>query len=261
MPNRTWIGGGNNKASNPNDWSPTGAPQAGDSLILPQGVINISANDLKGDTLSIPPGSDNIEPIEINTSKNARLNLAAPGSRPNFSPIDVNVDGKLRFTADIVALDKLSFSGGTIQFIGSSTFSGSTQVFDDRLAGSGTLNLISATHFNEHTEINGKVGRGLTFNLRGGGPPFTSLQIDDPSEFHAVIDFAPAVAPAGFGYVAFMGLHVTRADLRNDMLRMFDGNKLVDTTRLSLDFSVRPNGAVHQWRKDPPRKLSVGPGS
>jgi hypothetical protein len=26
-------------------------------------------------------------------------------------------------------------------------------------------------------------------------------------------------------------------------------------------YSVRPNGAVHQWRKDPPRKLSVGPGS
>jgi GT2 family glycosyltransferase len=26
-------------------------------------------------------------------------------------------------------------------------------------------------------------------------------------------------------------------------------------------FSERPNGAVHQWRKDPPRKLSVGPGS
>jgi hypothetical protein len=29
----------------------------------------------------------------------------------------------------------------------------------------------------------------------------------------------------------------------------------------SPDFSVRPNGAVHQWRKNPPRKLSVGPGS
>src|SRR5208283_4715147 len=29
----------------------------------------------------------------------------------------------------------------------------------------------------------------------------------------------------------------------------------------NLDFAVRPNGAVHQWRKDPPRKLSVGPGS
>ena len=26
-------------------------------------------------------------------------------------------------------------------------------------------------------------------------------------------------------------------------------------------FSVRPNGAVHQWKEDPPRKLSLGPGS
>ena len=32
----------------------------------------------------------------------------------------------------------------------------------------------------------------------------------------------------------------------------------VDT---SPHFSVCPNGAVHQWRKNPPRKLSVGPGS
>jgi hypothetical protein len=32
-------------------------------------------------------------------------------------------------------------------------------------------------------------------------------------------------------------------------------------TPTSPSYSVRPNGAVHQWRKDPPRKLSVGPGS
>jgi hypothetical protein len=30
---------------------------------------------------------------------------------------------------------------------------------------------------------------------------------------------------------------------------------------VSPSFAVRPNGAVHQWREDPPRKLSVGPGS
>jgi hypothetical protein len=29
----------------------------------------------------------------------------------------------------------------------------------------------------------------------------------------------------------------------------------------SPNYSVRPNGAVHQWRKDPPRQLLVGPGS
>jgi len=30
---------------------------------------------------------------------------------------------------------------------------------------------------------------------------------------------------------------------------------------ISPSYSVRPNGAVHQWRKDPPRELSVDPGS
>src|SRR5918993_1241551 len=27
------------------------------------------------------------------------------------------------------------------------------------------------------------------------------------------------------------------------------------------EYVVRPNGAVHQWRKEPPRELSVGSGS
>ena len=30
---------------------------------------------------------------------------------------------------------------------------------------------------------------------------------------------------------------------------------------VSLGYVVRPNGAVHQWRKEPPRELSVGSGS
>jgi len=35
----------------------------------------------------------------------------------------------------------------------------------------------------------------------------------------------------------------------------------VEVRLTSPHFSVRLNGAVHQWREDPPRKLSVGPGS
>jgi hypothetical protein len=27
------------------------------------------------------------------------------------------------------------------------------------------------------------------------------------------------------------------------------------------EYVVRPNGAVHQWRKEPPREVSVGSGS
>ena len=35
----------------------------------------------------------------------------------------------------------------------------------------------------------------------------------------------------------------------------------VTLTILNPPYSVRPDGAYHQWRKEPPRKLSVGPGS
>ena len=53
MTNRTWIGGGNNKASNPRDWSPNGAPQAGDTLTISSGTMTVSGNDLKGDSLNV----------------------------------------------------------------------------------------------------------------------------------------------------------------------------------------------------------------
>ena len=44
----------------------------------------------------------------------------------------------------------------------------------------------------------------------------------------------------------------------NEMAKLSDE---ISKGTVSLDFSVRPNGAVHQWRKDPPKKLSVGLGS
>jgi len=34
MTDRKWLGGGDNKASDANNWSPTGTPQRGDSLTM-----------------------------------------------------------------------------------------------------------------------------------------------------------------------------------------------------------------------------------
>ena len=36
-------------------------------------------------------------------------------------------------------------------------------------------------------------------------------------------------------------------------------NRMLDLGR--PEYVVRPNGAAHQWRKEPPRELSVGSGS
>src|SRR5689334_17700770 len=72
---RTWIGDDDNQASDPNnlvgpDGHP-GAPQRGDTLIFNRGTINISGNDLKGDT-RIVGAQDISNTVNLN---NAHLNL------------------------------------------------------------------------------------------------------------------------------------------------------------------------------------------
>jgi hypothetical protein len=55
MTARTYIGGGNNQASNPLDWSPTGVPQPGDALEAAVGsnlTMNVSGNALAGDSFN-----------------------------------------------------------------------------------------------------------------------------------------------------------------------------------------------------------------
>ena len=230
---RAWNGSGNNDASNPDYWSPTGVPQPGDNLVITQGTMKVYGNALAGDTLSVaaPPGAP---PIEIDAGPGARLDLHSSLGGSLFTTVDVHVHGGVTLTADVAGLSRLNISGGTIRFIGASTFTGLDQVFNDRLVGSGTIKLRSATHLQERMEINGAVGRGLTFDLASAGPPLTALQIDDPKQFHGRIIIGSALPePAGFGDVAFMGLHATSADLRNDMLLMFDGHKLVDAVRIS----------------------------
>ena len=55
MTDSTWTDStGNNKASDPANWSSGSAPQPGDALILPVGsTIDIWDNDLQGDPLRI----------------------------------------------------------------------------------------------------------------------------------------------------------------------------------------------------------------
>jgi hypothetical protein len=63
---------------------------------------------------------------------------------------------------------------------------------------------------------------------------------------------------------AFLKDRDLKDNITGDMIKKFlpaDGHAANETLRVSPSYSVRPNGAVHQWRKDPPRELSVDPGS
>jgi len=224
----TWIGGGNNQASNPADWSSGTAPQPGDDLVMTQGTMNVSAWDLAGDRLSVSNAHINSQGFSI-------LDLTTSGN------VDVDVHGTVVLTHLEERGTHLQISGGNIWFIGSNVFGGNggfqgTSLLDGNLVGWGTLHLTGGNHNGNAMEVKGSVSRGLTFEVGDRSAPTESLRIDDPSNFHAGIVLAPDFQPLGlsmFEFVAFMGLHATSADFHNDILRMFDGNKLVDTVRVS----------------------------
>jgi hypothetical protein len=244
---KTWLGGGNNDASNPKDWSPRGAPRPGEDLVMKLGgTINIAGYDLAGDTLTVagiaPAGQPN---TEIDTKDNAVLKLIDTSTD---AAVSVHITGKLNLTTQLSqAFGKLSFIGGSINVVGTSSFQGATVTFDTNLTGNGTIDAGHGGNGVEsgQYEFAGSVGRGVTVALAGGGPPET-VQIDHPSSFKAKI-----VLPGGsnpnlgnfsqplIGSVLFEGLHVTRADLvhGSDVLQMWNGRHLVDTVRLGGDTS------------------------
>ena len=113
---RTWEGGGNNSAANPNDWSPTGVPQRGDQLDITHGTINISGNNLAGDTLSLAYSGVAGAVTNIDTQNNAILKLG--GAVNGGASINVHVTGQLNLTAHVAGIaGTLTFIGGSINVV------------------------------------------------------------------------------------------------------------------------------------------------
>ena len=223
----------NHQASDPCNWAPNGAPQPGDTLSMTQGVMDISGHDLAGDTLGVDTQGFS-SGVELDTREAARLNLGL-----QFANVHSDIHGVVKLTAD-VRQSQLHTSGGTIRFIGTNTFVGADQLkFDSNLTGSATLDLFGGGGEGIAMEIDGRVGRGLTFDIHAA-IPVVGLTIDQPHHFKGLIE-----APSGVEYVAFMGLHATSANLRDDMLRMFDGHRLVDTVRINTGaaFTLEQNSA------------------
>lgn len=225
---KTWTGGGNNNASNPNDWTPNGVPQPGQVLNITSGTINIQGKDLAGDTLNLAFPSQPSQHININTSNNAVLNLG--GGIYSADTINVHVTGQLDLTANVYGIaGSLTFIGGSIKMVGTSMFQGVT--FDSNVTGNGTIEANHGGHgdFFGPTVFNGSVGGGITVALESLGPP-ELVEITHPSTFDAKITIPSQYF---FGAVLFEGLNVTRADLLpSHVLQMWNGRQLVDSVRL-----------------------------
>jgi hypothetical protein len=179
--------------------------------LTPGETLSLNGNQLHGDTVTLT--DNNVDDLLTET---------------------VNVSGTVALSDMHINTGSLHFVGGTLNFSGTSWLSGNAfrgvaAVFDSNLTGNGTLDLDGGNHDGSNTVVDGSVGAGLTFAVNPGDNPSTvSLQIDDPSAFRGLI-----ALQGGFEYIAFMGLHATSADISNDMLQMFNGNRLVDSVRVT----------------------------
>jgi hypothetical protein len=231
----TWLGNVDHQASNPANWSPNGAPQSGDALLMSTGVMHIGSQDLAGDTLTVSL-------IGPNPSQggSAELDLASAA----VVPLTAHINGGMLHTI-----------GGTLQFIDSSDFSAYSTVFNSNLSGSGTLAITGSNHHGETMEVNGTVGADLTFIVNRGGAPDATLQIDRPADFQATIDLSAMTTNdfIGLGHIGLIGAHATGGTFSNGTLTLTDEDgATVDTLR------IKGGTGLQAWQSNTGVMLTAG---
>ncbi len=260
---RTWTGGGNNKASDAKDWTPKGSPRPGDSLLISNGgTIKITGNALAGDVLSVEPSPTGRDPT-LNL-KNAHVVLGMINQ-----PTDIGSVESLHFIMGIAGADSVA---GTIEdatvdlngdahllLTGSMSFLGVTGGPDSEIINDGTMSVLPGSgsttidtnltgrgviDINQQSllalTINGAVGSGQTIDIIGNN----SLTLDKPLAFSGAISLHQD-GPSGFS-ISLVGLVATSYEYRNDILCLFDGNRVVDRLNLTnppADMLVEQTGS------------------
>ncbi len=278
MTARTWIGGGANNASNPKDWSPSGLPAQNQTLqivgapvttiqnpTLTAFTMNVSGNDLKGDSLSIDRANVTLNKangavvnaqvkladVTFNLSGGSTLNMNVSTIMPLYSTHNaINVSG-----SDTLHLYNLN-NADSVHIAKNSTLSGSftasygANVAIGGAAGSGYLNnsasAVSRASANISVPVNGT--GSFTLSAEYARMEFASsvgvnqsvvvagsksvLQIDQPGEFQGSVTLANDIGAQR--EIDLMGLATADSyTYQNDILSIYSGNAVIETLRLN----------------------------
>jgi len=268
MVTRTWIGGGNNDVNNPADWSPTGVPVIGDTIIMTHGTMNIKGSalpDLNQDVF----GALNVEGnVTLNLSDNA--NVTPINIQSGTATIHVRGEASFPLQTDqtgasaIVDLaanshwvgDFSAFAGSIVinghnraQFINNATSSGATVVEPGTPArvtinadigdGSAPIDAFAGAT----VEIGGSAASGQVFQANAYSSAFGSsldtpgiIKMDHPDQFFGQVQL-------GIGEIDLVGL--TKANsysYQNDMLSIYSCGRIIDNLSLQQVPSLPGSG-------------------
>ena len=244
MASLTWIGGGNNDASNPADWSPAGLPKPGDVLTMNGGTMHVKGNALHGDLLFLNGSGGSVSPMATYTldlSGNAALSLSDTYVGYGLATVNIARGGEMIGTINVGPYGQggLTMNGGTWDNNGQSGID-NIVVIDSDVVGTGTI-LAGAAHFNgSKIEFMQSVGHDQTVVAQGGGygNQFGTVQIDDPKAYHAD-------TVLGFAQINLEGLHASSYSFANGKLNLFAGNRMIDSLKLTLQTPVQGQPATN----------------
>jgi len=238
MSSRAWVGGVNSQADDPNNWSPTGVPQRGDSLTWGNGgTMDITGNDLRGDTLTIggtPTSSP--EDYVINISGRTTFQEVAEFPPLGIGSITINLADHAKWIGGFSSnLGGGVFITGEGQFDNHSSLVAARSVVDVDVVGRGTFRVSAAQSVGGDLEFTKAVGHGQSVSVGGdsGRGVIAKLSVDDPGSFHASTTL-------GFGEIFLRGLSADSYSIRHDMLLLYSGAKVVE--RLNLTVSTEARG-------------------
>lgn len=232
MATLTRTGEADTSASNPQNWQPAQLPAAGDDLQMPlASTIDIHGDALAGDTLTI--GSDGSQfpapAALLNVSGRAHFSFANHFPPAGVSSTTVDLAQHAKWIGGFVTTFAPVFiHGGTWRNTGS-TINGARVDAATDIKGTGFINVGSAQSSPGFLEVEARVGHGQSIRVQGDPERFNSgtLQVDKPDEFKASVAL-------GRGEVVLEGLTADSFSFRDGVLRLFEGDHLVDKLRLSL---------------------------
>ena len=149
---RTWVGGGNNEASNPADWNIPTVPAAGDELLFPVegGTMNVAGNALAGDWVLLDGPEPATAPYTLNLSGHVAMSVG-----DDFGSVTINLADNSKWIG--------SFNGGA--------YGVAEAVVQATGGGSGTFDNTNSTSFSSMIVDANVVGTGIFSVVAGHVSP------------------------------------------------------------------------------------------
>lgn len=269
---RVWFGGSGD-FTNPDNWTPSGVPQAGEQAIVNAGTVKVSFQDLRQITLDVGAPFETVEPtLDLKDSVAGDINLTNGGVPPDASGAQaIDVSGIVIFTGTIAPSSDLG-SATTINLAADSALLNVGTIVSDTgpglalglniegghhaavmnqgliesdvglakiepaVLGTGTIELLASfAPVPGQVELGGLVGPGQTvlFSGQGQAPSALTLQLDEPRAF-----FGTIAGFSGTDTIELANTSATSERFHNGVLTVFNGNDVVARLHFTGSFAT-----------------------